>query len=652
MHRIAVAVVCLLSTLSLYAQAPARRPAAAAAAAPIHMTLAVDATQAPQQILHARMSMPAQPGEMTLFYAKWIPGEHGPTGPITDVAGLHFTANGKELTWRRDLVDMYAIHVNVPAGATMLGATLDFLLPPAGRFSAGASATNELAVISWNQVTLFPAGRPASDITVQASLKLPAGWRYGTALTTASDNAGQVAFEPVTLNALIDSPVLAGANFKEFPLTGDPDIKHVIDVAADAPADTDMPADLQQKYSNLIAETGALYGARHYHHYNFLLTLSDYTAHFGLEHHQSSDDRVDEKSLVDPDHAMLMAGLLPHEFTHSWNGKYRRPAGLLSPDYQKPMEDNLLWVYEGLTEYLGYVLTSRSGLVTPQEAQDQLALTAADLDHRSGRLWRPLQDTADAAQLLYMSSRTWQNYRRSVDFYDESTLIWLEADTIIRQKTNGQKSMDDFCHLFHGGQNTGPETKPYTFDDVVNTLNQVAPYDWRGFLNQRLTAKGTEHGPLGGIENAGWKVEYTDKESDYERTLERERHFLDLNFSIGISVRTGGDGPGDEDNGADAGQIADVIPGMAAFQAGIGPGMKVVAVNGRQFDPDVLKDAVNSGAGFDLLVNNDGVLRTIHVNYSGKLMYPHLVRDTAKPDMLSEILKAHAARPPAPPAGK
>jgi predicted metalloprotease with PDZ domain len=630
MKKLLVSLLLLALSSAGVAQKPPKRPAGATA--PI--TIFVDATEAPRKILHATLTIPAQPGPLTLVYPKWIPGEHGPDGPINDLAGLKFSAGGKEIAWRRDLVDMFAFHLTVPAGATSVEASLDYLEPAGGSFSAGGSATEQMFVLSWNQVVLYPAGMTARQVTFQPNLRLPAGWKFGSALDLAGGAGGpDVEFQPVTLETLVDSPVIAGRYFRAVPLGGDP-LRHQIDMAADSEAALNISPELTQKYTNLVVETGLLFGARHYRHYEFLLTLSDHTAHFGLEHHQSSDDRVAERSLIDEDGRMQMSGLLPHEMVHSWNGKFRRPAGLATPDYQQPMKGDLLWVYEGLTTYLGYVLTGRSGLLTPQQSRDNLAMIAAGMDARNGRTWRNLQDTADAAQDLFRRNPGWITWRRSTDFYDESLLIWLEADTIIRQQTGNKKSLDDFTQLFHGGKNNGPEVVPYTFDDVVTAMNQVTPYDWRKFFSERLESHGP-HAPLGGIAGSGWKLVYTAQRSPLEKM--RERRSVNLTYSIGLSVAGG--------EGADAGNIVDVTQGSPAAMAGIGPGMRLVAVNGRRFTADVLHAAVaatKDGGPLELLTENNDYFQTHKVDYRGGEMYPHLERDESHPDLLSDILMPHA----------
>lgn len=622
-----------LSLITVVAVAQRRKPAsrAAAPAAPAQpVKLVVDATHAPEKILHAQLQIPVQPGEVTLVYPKWIPGEHGPTGPITDLTGVEFFANNQRLTWRRDLVNMNAFHVTIPAGVQTLDAKLDLVMPaPPEGFSSGASATTQLLVLSWNQVVLTPEVKNSDTTMVEASVKFPQGWHYGTALPVANETAEQINFKPVPLTMLIDSPVLAGEHFRRIPLTPEGPIQHYIDEASDGEAALAMPEETIDAYKHLIAETGALFGARHYHEYHFLLTLSDNTAHFGLEHHQSSDDRVGERTMIDDDMRWLAGALLPHEMTHSWNGKYRRPYDLATPNYQDPMKGDLLWVYEGLTQYLGEVLAARSGLWTPQQFMDEAAETAASLDHTPGRSWRPLQDTADAAQLLYSAPSEFESWRRSVDYYPEGFLIWLEADTVIRQQSHGQKSLNDFCRLFHGGQNTGPELKTYTFDDIVNGLNQVLPYDWRKFLRDRLDTYGPG-APLGGITNGGWKLVYTDKPSDYTKAVAKTRKFVDARFSVGLSL--------DEKGG-----IHDVIYGSPAWNAGIAPGSTLVAVNGRKFDPEIFMDALKAGkatnAKLELLVSNSDFYQVHDINYHGGEKYAHLERDESKPDLLDEIIK-------------
>jgi len=403
-----------------------------------------------------------------------------------------------------------------------------------------------------------------------------------------------------------------------------------MDIAADSAAALDAPQEVWDHYKNLVEQANKLFGAHHYRDYHFLLSLSDHVAHFGLEHHESDDSRIEERGLVDETARKLQATLLPHEYVHSWNGKYRRPADLATPDYQQPMQDDLLWVYEGLTNYLGTVLAARSALLTSEQSRDDLALTAAALDHTPGRTWRNLQDTADAAPELYFSPEAWHSWRRGTDFYEEGTLTWLWADVIIRQQSKGQKSIDDFCHLFHGAPSSGPALKTYTFDDVVNALNQVVAYDWRGFWTERLTNHGPG-APLGGIEGSGWKVVYDGNQSEMERGAENNFHVVNASASIGLELR--------ED-----GTITDTDEGMSAARAGIAPGMKLIAVNGRKYSPEVLSDALRAGKGgtapLELLVENTDYYKAYKLDYHDGNRYPHLVRDESKPDLLTEIYKA------------
>ena len=450
--------------------------------------------------MHATLSIPVHAGENTLVYPKWIPGEHGPTGPIDNLAGVKFAADGKDIPWRRDSVDMFAFHINVPEGVASVDVKLDFLATAAASgFSAGSSTSANLAMLSWNEVVLYPEGMNAADVMLAPSVRLPDGWQYGTALEKTGGDATDPTFANVTLERLVDSPLLAGKYFREVPLAPELTPKHYLDLVADGPEDLELKPQSIEAFSKLVRETGALYQSRHYGSYHFLVTLSDEVAHFGLEHHQSSDDRVPEKTFLEPDLELLSGDLLPHEFTHSWNGKYRRPAGLATPNYQVPMKGDLLWVYEGMTQYLGDVLAARSGIWTTEQYREYLATSAATMDVRPGRTWRDLEDTAVAAQVLYSTGSQWDNWRRSVDYYPEGELVWLDVDTTIRKLSGGKKSLNDFCATFLGlNGNTPPRVIPYTFEDVVAGLNAVVPNDWAAFLHERLQSK-ADHAPLGGI---------------------------------------------------------------------------------------------------------------------------------------------------------
>jgi predicted metalloprotease with PDZ domain len=595
---------------------------------PPTITVSVDASDAPRKIFHAQLMIPAASGTLTLYYPKWIPGEHGPTGPIEDLAGLKFTANGQALKWRRDLLDGWKFHIEVPAGVSTVNASLDFISPTGeeGLFTGGASATDKMTVLSWNTVLLYPEGWTSDELTYQASLRLPDGWKFGTPLPVASQSGAELKFNPVSLTMLVDSPVIAGEYLRVVSLSESP--RQEMDIAADSPADLDAPQDELDHYKALTDQALKLFGAQHFRDYHFIYSLSDHVAHFGLEHHESNDSRSSERSLVDADPRLIASGLLSHEYVHSWNGKYRRPADLATPDYEKPMQDDLLWVYEGLTSYLGDTLSARSGIRTPDEFRDNLAFMAARLDHVPGRTWRNLQDTADGVPSMQGAPPQWESWRREVDYYDEDVLNWLWVDTIIREQTHGQKSMDDFCHLFHGGQSGPPQVKTYNFDDVVATLNQVASYDWRGFWTERLTNHGPG-APLTGIERSGWKLVYDETPSELVKARKREYKEINAEYSIGLLL--------DE-----SGKIIDTVEGMPAAKAGIGPGMKLMAVNGHRFSVENLSEALkiekNSSDPLELLVENTDYYKIYKLDYHGGEKYPHLVRDESKPDVLSEII--------------
>jgi predicted metalloprotease with PDZ domain len=370
----------------------------------------------------------------------------------------------------------------------------------------------------------------------------------------------------------------------------------------------------------------------------------------GLEHHEASDNRGLERSLTDDSAKKVLGTLLSHEYVHSWNGKFRRPEGLVSgvsADYQAPVDSSLLWVYEGLTEYYGDVLGGRSGLRTPELYRENLALYAAGMDLQAGRSWRPLEDTAVAAQLLYFARPEWADWRRGVDYYPESELIWLEADTLIRKQTGGKRSLDDFVRAFHGPPGGPPAVRTYKFDDVVAALNAVAPYDWTGFFQARVRDV-APRAPFAGIENGGWKLVFTDVKPELTRAAEEQSKAYDFWFSLGIVVQ--GDGGA---GGAQDGEVRDVVPGMPAAEAGIGPGMRLVAVNGRRYSEKVLRDALRAGKGgkdpLELIVENVESFKTVKIDYHGGERYPHLERDASKPDLLSAIGKplqpASAGRP-------
>ena len=589
----------------------------------------VDAREAPRGIEHVHLVLPVKPGKLTLLYPKWLPGEHSPTGPIAGLSGLKFSSNGQGVAWQRDADNMYAFHLTVPAGSSSLDVAFEVdAVKDATDDNATRTSTESLAIILWNQLILYPAGAQSDNLTYTARLRVPAGWQLGTALPQAGSDGDTTRFAQVSLTTLIDSPVLAGRHLRTVELGGAPAV--YLHLAADSEAALDIPAATTSQLHSLVQQAAALFGATHYDEYHFLWTLSDQIAPEGIEHHQSSDNRTPERSLIDAElRRSSMVDLLPHEYVHSWNGKYRRPIGLATGNYDWPMRGELLWVYEGLTQYLGMVLSARSGLASLEDARDTWAETAAGLETRKGREWRPLADTAVAAQLGYITAPGWIARTRGADFYRESAMLWLEADSLIRSKTRGAKSLDDFCRSFYGPPSTAPKVVPYDFDDLVKALNTVLPYDWRSFWTLRLNRlRGSA--PLEGLADSGWRLAFNTEQTAVEKGDDATRKRTDLNYSLGFVIK---------DDGA---VIVSVVPGTPADAAGIAPDSNLIAVNDRKYSKDVLQDALNTGGDesrvIRLLIQKDEMFKTVELHYAGHARHPHLERDASAPDLLTAIL--------------
>ncbi len=595
------------------------------------LKVSVDATDVAHRIFRVHETVPvASAGPLTLLYPQWLPGNHSPTGPIDKMAGLVIKANGQVLPWTRDPLNVYAFHVDVPQGAGSVDVTFQFLSPQ-DRSQGRVVMTPEMLNLQWNAVTMYPAGHYARQIQAQPSVKLPAGWQAGTALEVASKDGDTIHFKPIDYNDLVDSPIYAGKYFKRIDL--DPGAKTPVhmDIVADAAKYLDITPEQIKPFRELVQQMYKMYGAHHYDHYDFLVSLSDKMSGNGLEHHRSSEDGTSADFFTEWKKNALSRDLFSHELNHSWDGKYRRGADLTTPNFNVPMSDTLLWVYEGQTQFWGHVMAARSGLWDTDQSHDMLAFVAATYDKGRPGLasFRNVQDTTNDPVIAQRAPLPYRNYQASEDYYSAGQMIWLDVDGKLRELSHGKKSIDDFGKAFFGMENGKWDVNTYTFEDVVRTLNDIAPYDWAKYLRTRLDG----HGPLiGGIESHGWKLVYNDKPSDAVKAIEARRHSADLTYSLGLSI-------------GKAGAIGDVLWDGPAFKAGISPGMTVIAVNGHDYDADALKDAVSAAAkdksqAVELLVKNFDEYKTIRIDYHDGLKYPHLVRDSAKPDTLGTLLKA------------
>jgi predicted metalloprotease with PDZ domain len=586
-------------------------PAPRDVAYPGTIQLTVDASDMTRAIfkVHEHVPVPG-PGDFVMLYPKWLPGNHSPSGQINKVAGFRASADGADLKWVRDSLDVYAFHIAVPAGVSAIDVDFQYLSPTAPN-QGRVVATPDLASIEWIANSMYPAGYFVRDIPIQASVIVPSGWHVATALRPSGESATRVDYPVTTYEILMDSPLIAGTHYRAIPLS--PDV--TLDVIADNQQELAAKPEAIEAHKRLVDQAVKAFGAQHYDHYDFLLTISDYLGGEGLEHHRSSEDGTGRGYFTEWDNQLNARNLLPHEFTHSWNGKFRRPADLWTPDYRTPMQDSLLWVYEGQTQFWGYVLGARSGMLSKQDTLDAIAATAAAYSTGTpGRVWRPLIDTTNDPIIAERAPQPWRSWQRSEDYYSEGQLIWIDVDRIIRQQSGGKRSIDDFAKAFLGVRDRDWGELTYNFDDLVATLNRVQPYDWRGYLQRRVYAIAPQ-APLEGIAQGGYNLVYTAEPTKWIKSLEKNRKYIDLTYSGGLTI-------------SNEGKVGSVLWDSPAFNAGLTIGSEILAVNGRKFDGDAIKqairDAANGGASPQLLIHDGDVYRTVTLDWHGGLRYPHL----------------------------
>jgi predicted metalloprotease with PDZ domain len=601
-------------------------PAPKDVAYPGTLQLHVDATDLVHRIFRVHETIPVSAGSLFLLYPQWIPGDHEPSGPIDDFAGLTITAHGQTLDWERDPANVYAFHVDVPQGVSSLDVTFEFLSAHNER-EGRVMMTPQMLSLQWNTVVLYPAGYFVRNIPVRASVTLPQDFQFATALDTDSQSGNQVSFKTIDFENLADSPMIAGKYFKRIDLAPGAQVPVHLDVVADQAKDLEITPEEISIHQALVSQMKKRYGAQHYNHYDFLLSLTDNLGEIGLEHSRSSENSADPGYFSDWKKNWVDRDLLPHEYNHSWDGKYRRPQRIWIPNFNVPMRDHGLWVYEGYTQYSGYVMAARSGLWSKDQAMDMLALLGATYDRgRPGMAWRTIWDTTNDPTIAQRAALPYSNYQMSEDYYSGGQLIWLALDAKIRSLTGNKKNLVDFDRAFFGINDGAWDINTFSFDDVVNTLNKVTPFDWKSFIDQRL--KG--HGNLSkAFDDEGWTLVYTDKPSDAITAMESEHHTADLTYSLGMSVLKNG-------------SMHDVLWNSPAFKAGLAPSMTIVAVNGTDYSPDVLEDAVTAAKGgtapITLLVKEFDAYKTIAIDYHGGLQYPKLERIEGKPDYLSQVL--------------
>ncbi|MBV7535841.1 peptidase M61 [Duganella sp. sic0402] len=592
------------------------------------IVLKVDATNNAQQIFRVTQNIPAQPGKLTLLYPQWVVANHGPSGALNQFAGLKVSTGGKPLQWKRDPLDVWAFSIEVPNGASSVDVEFQYVSPVEAN-QGRTTFTNDILGVQWQSLALYPAGYRSRNITVQPNLTVPPGWQFGSALEVAERKGDQIAFKPLDLETLLDSPLFAGRYFRRIDLDPGAKLPVHLNLVADSAEQLEATPEQIAPHRELIQQAYKLFNAKHYKHYDFLLAISDEFGGIGREHHQSSENGVKQGYFTEWKKYEARRELLPHEFTHSWNGKFRRPDGQDVPNFNTPLDNTLLWVYEGQTQYWGAVLAARSGLINPEHTRDQLAASAARLDNVKGREWRAVQDTTYDPIVNARRPQVWNNWQRGEDYYQEGQLIWLDADTKIRELSGDKRSLNDFARAFFGVDDGMYVAKHYTFDEVVKTLNSVQPYDWAAFLRSRVDSNGPG-APLDGLARAGWKLVYADKQTEFLKAQEDLSKSANFQYSLGFSVSA-------------EGKLESFIWEGVGFKAGLSGNTTLLAVNGRAYKAELLRAAITAAKTakepINLLVKKGNLYKTVALDYHDGLKYPRLERIKGTPDRLTDILK-------------
>lgn len=599
------------------------------------MTVVVDARKAPLGLALIHLTIPVAPGPFTIDYPEWIPGYHSAAGPLAAISELQISANGTPLRWQRDQVDLYAFHVDVPQGVQTLDVSFTAILNVADE----ASSSRNVMVGNWHRFVLYQRNIDNEQYFVRASLIMPPGWDYASALPLKARDGDRVDFDTVSLETLVDSPADIGRYVQHITTWSGDGATAYLDLFADAPEDLKIDDKLIDAYKRLVPEAIALYGGRHWDVYHAELTLSDAITFDGIEHHQSSDNRASEDFMTSADEQTANGDLVPHEFSHSWNGKYRRPFDLQQPDFNDPYPERteLLWQYEGMNQYMGDLLSFRSGIRDPKDYPEFLAALYAELAAEPGRKTTPIIDTTTGAPYYYCCAiGNYPSIRRTAGaFYTEGELMWLDVDTIIREQTHGVKSIDDYVKVFAGGVSS-PKVVTYTREDLEGYLNQVAPYDWHGFF-QKYVYSIAPVPPTDELERAGYKLVFDDKPNKFDAGRLASAHEVKSWYDLGANLTSKGD-------------VEDVREDSAAWQAGLAPDMQIVAVNDRQFTADIWTGAIANAKGttdpIHLLIKQGGWYGRLDVAYYDGLKYPHLERIPGTTDMLSAIMAPHVPPPP------
>lgn len=614
---------------------------------PEPMQIRIDFTDAPRHILHITEQLPVHPGTNTFSYPQWIPSQELPGGPIDNLTGLVFhaaTLNGPAVPWRRDLSDVYTFHVKVPDGVSTLAVTYDILEVPSRSNTIGTDhASSHVVMLEPSEVVLYPRNMALHDTAVTTTIHLPPTWKAATALRTTANptpasstlSGPDTTFQTVSVEQLIDSPILAGDHCRQYSLAPRIHPAHTLDICADNEADLQLQPAFLASMTALVEQATKLFVGHHYEHYDFLVAASPHLHGDSAEHTQSADYVVNSVDTSDPQTADNLGALLPHEYTHAWCGKYRRPLGEATSDDNTPMQNDLIWVYEGLTQYYGNVLAARAGFRSAARTVSAFDFEAFQVD-RPGRSWRSIQDTADASAFLRGNDSAWASWRLSQDYYYAGTLLWLEADVKIRQLTHGTRSLDDFAARFFAppvagshSRDTGPGVLPYTFADLVDALNTIAPYDWQNFWETRLNALDFK-ALTGGLLAAGYDYIYQDTMIPEEASFIKAAHMAELYHSIGLQAMPDG-------------TLLDVWIASPAYTAGLGPGDQLTAVNGKPYTAELLTAAVHDSKTnprpIVLTASRDGESKTFEIQYHGGEKYAALVRNRNSDLLTTAILQ-------------